>query len=81
MLRKHIQEEWPKINEARRDLEHTNKDIERLTLVVENLRLFIEDSMGEDRRSFKLALMQCETALEQGKALAARIERYIQAFS
>lgn len=51
----------------------TAKDVERLTIIRDNLRLFIEDNGGENRTAWKRELRLFEGTLEQGRMLLARI--------
>lgn len=65
------------ISEMTADLAATQRDIGRLEAIVENLREFINDACGEDRRAFKIDLMKLEVALEHGRKLSKAISRKI----
>ncbi len=49
--------------EMQSDLAATERDIERLNAIIDNLRLFISDSAGEDRSRFKAQLFTFEGLL------------------
>lgn len=61
------------LTEMQQDLAIVTRDVHRLEAVCDNLSLFIRESDGEDRSSFKTCLMKCEVALEDGRRLIPKI--------
>jgi len=62
------------IEDVRFDLKSTDRDISRLTAIVDNLSEFIIDPCGEDRRSYVVDLLRYESLLAEAKKLKARIK-------
>lgn len=67
------------IAEVQYDLANTRRDFSRLNTIVENLKLFIKDSGGEDRSFLKPELMKFERLLVQAEQLMPQIENQLQA--
>ena len=64
--------------EAENDLQAIIDDVARLSLIVENMEMFIRDSGGEDRSIFKIDLLKWKAILEDGRNLIQRIQRTIE---
>lgn len=67
------------ISEMKHDLEATDRDLARLNLIVENLRLFIRDSDGEDRSFLKMNLLTFESLVAQAARLREKIANTLNA--
>lgn len=59
-------------SEVETDLTNTDKDIERLSAIVDNLTLFIQDT-DEDRRKFRAELLTFEALLSRAWSLREKI--------
>jgi hypothetical protein len=65
----------PKATQA--DYDATERDIQRLTAITENLREFIADSQGEDRSQFKTHLFLFDGLFRKAIIMSAKIAEKI----
>lgn len=65
------------LEEMRNDLDDTNKDIERLQLIVDNLNLFMKESGNENRNFVKMDILRYSKMLRDGQELKQIIEQKI----
>lgn len=63
--------------EAEADLAATLRDVTRLSAIVDNLRLFIHDSAGENRSLYRMDLMRFEKLLDDGRNLETAIRQHV----
>lgn len=65
----------PPRHEIEYDLKCTEADIARCTAIVENMRLFMTDSGGENRAYLRTDLLRWQQMLDQAKDLLPKIQQ------
>lgn len=66
------------IAEVEWDLANTRKDFDRLTAIVDNLKLFINEAGDEDRSFLKKDLLKFQGLQVVAEGLIPRIERLLE---
>lgn len=69
------------IKEVQADYAATLRDIERCAIIAANVRLFMEDSVGEDRSKFKMDVFKWEALLSQARRLRDKIQLKLEELS